>query len=280
MTVTALSPPHLDLDLITALTGGTISRTDVKVDRPDRTVTIVTITGGTEDTAVVKTSRTELGDPAAIRHLAGAHAPIQRILGTGHVEGIDWACLSFIPGVPLTVADRTACLEAGRWLRCIHQVPAPPPPLTYHMRMDDWVDDVTGWWRTSGAGLQSLPGFLDAYRMLRPRIAGADSATYLFDGRAEHFIVDPAGHLAGIIDVADTARGDFAMDIAVIADGDQEMADQVLTGYRPTSDELEHVRAVFGFYTRLRHLSAAKWHDRVGNAAESARILARAGLAE
>lgn len=275
----SLPPPHLDLGLIVLpLTGGTISRTDVKVSRPDRTVTIATISGGTETQVVVKTSRDELGDPAAIRHLAAVRPPSQRILGTGQFDGIGWACLSFIPGEPLTVADRTACVEAGGWLRRIHQVPAPPHPLPYLPRMDDWVDDVTGWWRAIGGVSQALSGFLDAYQMLRPHLAGADTATILFDCRAEHFIVDPAGHLAGIIDVADTSRGDFAMDIAVISDGDQQLADQVLVGYRPTPAELEHVRAVFGFYTRLRHLSAAKWHDRVGNAAESARILAGAGL--
>lgn len=157
--------------------------------------------------------------------------PVPQALGYGHVEGIEYLCLTRMPGtaarhVTLTAARRTEMLHAaGRTLRAIHDtdqarlrdsglLPGDETPADLRTRFTDAFARLAD----ALAADQSWRGDLDITGLAArqaDRLPDSTPPVALHSNPGpEHVFVDPAtGRFSGIIDFGDAYRSHPAMDL-------------------------------------------------------------------
>lgn len=246
---------------------------EVLLDRPGKRVTRVVCAG---DAAVVVKVDADTGaftsEVASIRRLAAAGLPVPEVIGTGPSHLV----LRWIDGEGLTSSSSPAAQrDAGAILRRVHAIPAGPPyggNATVDLWIAGWLNFILPWWARNGGTDAWVSAAWDWYHRIRPLLAVRGGCLTLFDGRPEHFIVSGSA-VAGMIDLHDVCAGDPAMDLAVLAVSDPRLLDEVVAGYRPTTDETAVFAELIPFYLLLRRLAAAEWQQTHGDPARTPELL-------
>jgi hygromycin-B 7''-O-kinase len=177
--------------------------------------------------------RTSLAKEAAIlQELDGADDfPVPRVLGYGHVDGIEYLCLSRVGGaasrdVQLDPQQRSQLLTTlGRVLRSIHEIdqsglraseliPGDNSPADLRQRFED----AFGRLAASLAADSTWRGDLSIERLAGEQIdrlpADAEPVALHSNPGPEHVFVDPStGRFTGIIDFGDAYRSHPALDL-------------------------------------------------------------------
>jgi hygromycin-B 7''-O-kinase len=186
--------------------------------------------------------------------------PVPRVLGYGHIDGIEYLCLTRMPGsamrhAELEPADRAAALEElGRTLRRIHQIdqkhfsesdlmPGDESATDLRARFADTFERLT----TALEARDDWSGALDLREIAAARLAAtpADTEPVALHSNPgpEHTFVDPdPGSFSGLIDFGDAYRSHPALDLRPWAD--EQDAKSLLAGYRslgPLPDSFEQV---------------------------------------
>ena len=228
----------------------------ILVDRADRLVARIETADGP---AVLKAGGSFDAEVDAVVRLAGAGFPVPRVLAIR--PGI--LVLSWTPGRALSSASSVAAQrDAGRILRRLHAMPAGPWPgaVTW---IAGWLHAIADWWPGAGGTAAQVADLWARYRSLEPLLAARSGGLILHDGRPEHFLVDDT-RVVGLIDLHDVGPGDAAMDLAVLGLADPGLLPAVLDGYRPTAGERAAFDVLVPFFTVMRALAAAEWHQRTG----------------
>lgn len=188
--------------------------------------------------------------------------------------------LTWVEGEALSSASSPeAQRAAGAILRRVHLLGADPGATfggerSWDLWMAGWLNNVLQWWSTVATVDDRVRrGVWAWYHELGPVLTTRGGDLMLFDGRPEHILVRGNGRV-GLIDVSELRAGDAAMDLAVLAVDDPNLLDGVLAGYRPDGQERAVFNRLVPFYTFLRGLTRAEWHQRFGTAGEMARVLA------
>lgn len=207
-----------------------------------------------------------IGDVEANRTLSTAGLPVPEIVAH-QIGPPSLLVLRWIDGDPLSSAQPVqAQREAGRLLRLLHAL---PPGTSFSGRptvsawIADWTEELAGWWPSVGGSPSQVAYFRNWHDELGPILAHRPGCLTLFDGRAEHFLVQGC-RVAGIIDLHDVGSGDPAMDIAVLGIGDELLIPPVLQGYGGTEQDNE-LGLLVPFYVLLRRLAGAEWNLRTGS---------------
>ena len=186
--------------------------------------------------------------------------PVPRVLGYGHVENIEYLCLTRMPGLAMRHAElapdqRASALEQlGRTLRRIHEIdqttlatsdllPGDRDAADLRRRFADTfdrlaiaLDDNSDWNRA-----------LDVREIAATRIAATPAETEPValhsNPGPEHTFVDPdSATFTGLIDFGDAYRSHPALDLRPWPD--EHDAEHLLAGYRslaPLPNGFEHV---------------------------------------
>ncbi|HEV2377348.1 MAG TPA: aminoglycoside phosphotransferase family protein [Streptosporangiaceae bacterium] len=177
--------------------------------------------------------------------------PVPKILGYGHVEGIEYLCLTRIPGVAsqhvnLDTPQRSPLLRTlGAVLRSIHQidqtrlraselVPGDDKPADIRQRFSDTFERLAD----ALTGDTTWQGDLDIRQLasrLTARLPASSEPVALHSNPGpEHVFVDPStGHFTGLIDFGDAYRSHPALDLRPWRQP-TDLAD-LLAGYQATA---------------------------------------------
>jgi hygromycin-B 7''-O-kinase len=186
--------------------------------------------------------------------------PVPTVLGYGHADGIEYLCLTRMPGVAmrnheLTPRQRAAALEElGRTLRRLHGVdqpalarseliPGDQSPADLHTRFADSFERLAD-------ALEQTDGWgeaLDVRAIGAARLADTPTdvtpVTLHSNPGPEHTFVHPEdGRFSGLIDFGDAYRSHPALDLCPW--DDETDAHNLLAGYRsagPLPESFEHV---------------------------------------
>lgn len=157
--------------------------------------------------------------------------PVPKVLGYGHVEGIEYLCLTRMPGVAsrhvqLTAAQRTDLLhEVGALLRSIHEIDQSTLRASGLVPGDDHPGDLQQRFSDAFARLASAltadhtwRGDLDIASLADREIDrlpdSAPPVALHSNPGPEHVFVDPStGRFTGIIDFGDAYRSHPALDL-------------------------------------------------------------------
>jgi aminoglycoside phosphotransferase (APT) family kinase protein len=157
--------------------------------------------------------------------------PVPKVLGYGHVEAIEYLCLTRIPGiavrhVQLTPAQQTAMLHAlGTILRSIHDIDQTTLRASGQLPGDEHPSDLRQRFSDAFARLASVlsadhtwQGDLDIRNLADRQIGCLPDTTQPValhsNPGPEHVFVDPStGRLTGLIDFGDAYRSHPAMDL-------------------------------------------------------------------
>lgn len=177
--------------------------------------------------------------------------PVPKVHGYGHVEGIEYLCLSRMPGVAsrhihLSPGQRSAMLRTlGRVLRSIHDIDQSrlrnselvPGDNTPHDLRERFADAFT---RLADALDRDLTwhGELDIRQLADRQIDGLPDSTEPValhsNPGPEHVFVDPStGQFTGIIDFGDAYRSHPALDLRPWPQPAD--ATELLAGYQGTA---------------------------------------------
>ena len=232
---------------------------------------------------VVKASRDAdafADEMAAIARLAAAGLPVAEVHGSAAGPPA-YLVLSWTEGEPLCASTPMSAQRAvGEVLRRIHSVATEPTDLgwgdaSWEGWMAGWLNSTIGWWSTVDRLSEERVRRLWAwYHDLAPLLATRGGELILYDGRPDHIRVRDGWEI-GLIDVAAIRLGDAAMDLGVIAVSEPDVLPGVLAGYRPDADEQAAFARLVPFYTLLRRISRAEWHQRHGTPEELGQALAR-----
>lgn len=187
--------------------------------------------------------------------------PVPRVLGYGHAQGIEYLCLTRMPGaslrnIELKPPQRAAALEElGRTLRRLHEIDQSPlancdllpgdrSPADLHARFADsferlaeTLDETDGWHNA-----------LDVRAIAATRLADTPGGTnpvalHSNPGPEHTFVHAQSGRFSGLIDFGDSYRSHPALDLRP---WDNETdAHALLAGYQspgPIPESFEHVR--------------------------------------
>ena len=186
--------------------------------------------------------------------------PVPQVLGYGHIEGIEYLCLTRMPGTAmrhaeLTPPQRAAALEElGRTLRRVHEIDQSPhatsdllpgdrTPADLHTRfadtferLADTLEHTEGW-----------DGALDVRAIAAERLAHTPTDTnpvalHSNPGPEHTFVRPDGGNFSGLIDFGDAYRSHPALDLRPW-EGEAD-AESLLAGYQsrgPLPDGFEHV---------------------------------------
>jgi aminoglycoside phosphotransferase (APT) family kinase protein len=186
--------------------------------------------------------------------------PVPQVLGYGHADGIEYLCLTRMPGtamrhLELTPAQRAAALEElGRTLRRVHEIdqstlatselmPGDRSPTDLRTRfadtferLADTLENSEGWDRA-----------LDVRAIGAARLADTPSETNPValhsNPGPEHTFANPeSGQFSGLIDFGDAYRSHPALDLRPW--GNETDAEHLLAGYQslgPLPDTFEQV---------------------------------------
>lgn len=186
--------------------------------------------------------------------------PVPRVLGHGRVDGIEYLCLTRMPGAPMKRTElapplRAAALEQlGRTLRRIHEIdqaplatgnliPGDEAPADLRTRFADTFQRLAAALEERG----DRTGAIDVRTIAAERVDGTPGDTppvaLHSNPGPEHTFVDPAsGAFVGLIDFGDAYRSHPALDLRPW--GDDRDAAGLLAGYRslgPLPESFEHV---------------------------------------
>jgi aminoglycoside phosphotransferase (APT) family kinase protein len=228
-----------------------------------------------------------VAEAAAIRRLAAHGLPVATILH--HTPGPPaYLVLSWIEGDALSSATSSPGAQhaVGALLRHVHTIGHTPgqesgrdDPIsagnaTWDAWMAGWLNANLTWWAdVDPPGEEHVRRVWAWFHDLAPLLATRGHDLILLDGRPEHILVR-GDEVAGLIDVAELRTGDAAMDLAVLVVADPALLAGVLEGYRPDAEEQAVFARLVPFYTLLRRISNAEWHQRFGTADELRHALA------
>lgn len=213
--------------------------------------------------------RTSLAKEAAFLDALEAEGalPVPRVLGYGHVEGIEYLCITRVPGtavrhVDLSAAQRdTALNDLGRTLRLIHGIdqgaltaggllPGDANGADLRTRFAETferlADDLAAGGAIDSDPLDSDPLDIPALAASRLSLTPTDTAPVALHSNPgpEHVFVDPdTGRFTGLIDFGDAYRSHPALDLRVWPDSAD--ASSLLAGYASLGalpDTFEDVR--------------------------------------
>jgi Ser/Thr protein kinase RdoA (MazF antagonist) len=256
--------------------------------RPGRVVARAATTTGLVVVKASTAAKAFLTEVAAISRLAFHGLPVADIIG--HALGPpSYLILSWTEGSAVTSQSPLGAQRAvGELLRRLHAIGREPDRderlfpgnTTWDGWMAGWLNTALTWWATvDPLGQQRTPRAWDWFHRLAPLLATRGEDLILFDGRPAHILIR-GDAIAGLIDVAELRTGDAAMDLGVLAVTDPALLAGALEGYRPDP----HQRAAFAllvpFYTFLRAISQAQWHQRFGSADELMLALQRVASME
>jgi aminoglycoside phosphotransferase (APT) family kinase protein len=187
--------------------------------------------------------------------------PVPRVLGYGHTQGIEYLCLTTMPGtamrhLELTPPQRAAALKAlGRTLRRLHEidqtqlatsdlVPGDRSPADVRTRFADTFERLA-------QALNQTEGWdnaLDVRAIAAARLAGTPAETdpvalHSNPGPEHTFAHADNGRFRGLIDFGDAYRSHPALDLRPW--DDETDAQHLLTGYQslgPLPEDFDHVR--------------------------------------
>jgi aminoglycoside phosphotransferase (APT) family kinase protein len=262
---------------------GCLDGIQVLQQRPGRLVARVdTVTGP----VVIKASAQPgafVTEEAAIHRLAGHGLPVASVIGH-RVGPPSYLVLTWTDGSSLTARSPARAQRTfGELLRRVHTIGAEPgrddlsfpDNTTWDGWMTGWLNTALTWWSSvDPLGERRTRQAWDWFHRLAPLLANRGQDLILFDGRPEHILVRD-DDIAGLIDVAELRTGDAAMDLGVLAVADPAILTEVLAGYRPSDDERDAFSRLVPFYTFLRAISSAVWHQSFGTADELTRALHR-----
>jgi Ser/Thr protein kinase RdoA (MazF antagonist) len=244
-----------------------VASVTVLTARRDRAVCTVITPNGRVVAKVSTTPHAFDGEAAAMQRLAGLGLPVSRVIDIA-AGPPSLLVADFAEGVPVTAdASPTIMAKIGELLVRLHRLPT-EGPYSGHPTIEAWVTtwarDLVRWWNgrddAPAAVIERTEQWLAAIQSV---LASRTGTMILFDGRAEHFIVDDRGCVR-MIDVADLMPGDPVMDLAVFELFAPASQDRVLAGYKPSSTLLAAVGILGPFYRYLRHLAGAEWKLRMG----------------
>lgn len=266
------------------LAGPPASGTSTLQQRPGRLVARVETTAGPVVIKAATEANAFVAEEAAVRRLADHDLPVARIIADSPGPPA-YLVLSWIAGDALSSASPAAAQRAaGELLRRVHALGPDPADLSESMFageatwdgwMAGWLNSVLAWWVTvDPPGKERVRQVWAWFHALAPLLATRGQDLILFDGRPEHVLIR-GGQVAGLIDVAELRVGDAAMDLGVLAVSDPALLAGVLAGYQPDADERAAFARLVPFYTFLRRLSIAEFHQRFGTHDEFKQALAR-----
>ena len=187
--------------------------------------------------------------------------PVPSVLGYGHIEGIEYLCLTRMPGTTMRHAElspsqRAAALEElGRTVRRIHEIDQSPLATSELMPGDRTPADLPARFADTferlADALERTDGWDDALdvRAIAARLHAHTPtnvnpvALHSNPGPEHTFVQAEGGSFSGLIDFGDAYRSHPALDLRP---WDNETdARNLLAGYRslgPLPDGFEHVR--------------------------------------
>jgi hygromycin-B 7''-O-kinase len=187
--------------------------------------------------------------------------PVPTVLGYGHADGIEYLCLTRMPGVAmrnheLTPRQRAAALEElGRTLRRLHGVDQPAlarselitgdqSPADLHTRFADSFERLADALEQTDRWGEALDVRAIGAARLADTPTDVTPVTLHSNPGPEHTFVHPEdGRFSGLIDFGDAYRSHPALDLRPWeAEPD---AEQLLAGYQslgPLPESFDHVR--------------------------------------
>lgn len=182
--------------------------------------------------------------------------PVPRVLGYGHADGIEYLCLTRMPGVAmanreLTPPQRAAALEElGRTLRGLHQIDQAALAASDLLPGDRTPDDLQTRFADAFERLAEMLGqtegwddALDIRAIATARLAetpaDTDPVALHSNPGPEHTFVHPdSGRFSGLIDFGDAYRSHPALDLRpwdIDVDAENLLAGYLSLGPLPAS---------------------------------------------
>jgi aminoglycoside phosphotransferase (APT) family kinase protein len=247
------------------------------VERPDRLVVRLDTDRGPVVLKADPTAGVFRREVVAIETLGGHGLPVPALIA--HRGGPPAAmALAWTEGTGLTAASPAPVQrEVGALLRRLHSIPV-PPQRDMDGWMAGWLNAVLAWWLGEGEAQSSVDQVWVWFHRLQPLLGARERTLTLFDGRAEHFVID-GDRVGGMIDLSEVQPGDPAMDLATLDLSEPGLLAEVLAGYEATAAELAIFDELVPFYRFVRALSVLQWHQHIGERAPEAATLVVAGLA-
>ena len=189
--------------------------------------------------------------------------PTPKILGFEAGQPAVFAMQQVI-GRPLSSHNPVAAKEAGRYLRCFHEIGAHPP---FSGGQQQWNAFISWWVRVEMEKVKRLEvldifhlsEFQERFEQIQLLLAQRPIVLLHGDLQPAHILVDSQTEkVLAFLDFADAQPGDPLLDIAVLTLWDHELTDFLLKGY--SSIVLtEETQQLLSFYRLLRHLAEIPW---------------------
>lgn len=220
----------------------------------------------------VKADRSECRsaqEAAVLRALHKAGVPVPRVLD--HLPGAPaMLILEQISGHPLDQrAPATAWTLAGRALRAVHQVPAPPQIGPFAHTGTLLSEFLTNWTTTETSRAREA-ALLLTHRLDQVERALTDTFSTITepdracllhgDYQPDHILTDQhRTRLLAVLDLGDASVGNPLWDLAVLTAHHPHRLADVLAGYEPSDSLRNRINQHIKTFQQLRHLGAANW---------------------
>lgn len=203
----------------------------------------------------------------AQNHAGGVGVPVPEVVAAID-RPIPAMAMKWVDGLSLHKHPSTdAWRDAGRVLRMAHGASVMRP------RSVPWGDLVLTWLKSDlpylvhrhGLTAVDCDAALRRADGLRSRLNRCPLVWLHGDCQAEHFIIDPTTErVVALVDWADAAEGDAAMDFAILTLFDDGVLGQALDAYGASTEFHDHVLVTLPLYRAVRGAGAARWLDEHG----------------
>jgi len=157
-----------------------------------------------------------------LRQIEKVNLPVPRVLGYGRDGGIEYTCMTRIPGIPVCRAGlsperrRAMLVELGKVLRAIHSLDPKPFIESGLFPMDEDADLAERLRRRAVSGVraqkeETLPVIEAALSKLPPVVQFA--AVHSNPGATHTFVDETDGRFTGLIDFGDAYIGHPVLDL-------------------------------------------------------------------
>jgi aminoglycoside phosphotransferase (APT) family kinase protein len=202
------------------------------------------------------------------REAQAAGVPTPEMIGLD-IDELAVLTMKRVKGAPLSIQNKKAIQEAGKYLRKFHGIGASPP---FSGGQSQW-DEFILWW--SSKEIDAVYGLSvcdekerdelkDRFRRLKPFLESRPVVLLHGDLQTDHVLVDPkADKVLAFIDFADAQPGDPLLDMAVLTLRNHDLTPLLLEGYESMEDN-NQTQTLISHYRLLRHIAEIPWLHRRG----------------